>query len=317
MPLFLGIDGGQSSTTALLGDETGRVLGIGRGGPCNHVKAGNGHEKFSQAINFALVSVAQQAGLSASSLAYESVCAGFSGGPADKQELLRQLVPTSNLTVTHDALIALVGATAGQPGVIVIAGTGSIAFGRNRLGQTARAGGWGYIFGDEGGAFDLTRQALRSALRMEEGWGPYTSLRAQLLKATGALTANDLLHQFYTPQFSRPQIASLAHIVDIEALQGDAVARELLSQAAQQLAALSGCVRQQLFASEDTVVCPIGGVYRSQYLRERFATLIELTAGSRVQLPQYGPAAGALLEAYRIAGRNVTLSHIPEEKADT
>src|SRR5258708_21745706 len=108
------------------------------------------------------------------------------------------MLRVDRLTVAHDGFIALAGATAGAPGIIAIAGTGSFCFGRNASGRTARAGGWGYIFGDEGGGFDLTRQALRAALRMEEGWGPPTVLRQRLLEATGAADANDLLHRFYT-----------------------------------------------------------------------------------------------------------------------
>jgi len=109
--------------------------------------------------------------------------------------------------VTSDAFIALSGATAGGPGLVAIAGTGSIAFGRNAAGRTARAGGWGYLFGDEGGAFSIVRQALRAALRHEEGWGAPTELRPALLEATGAASANDLLHRLYTAEFTRQRIA--------------------------------------------------------------------------------------------------------------
>ena len=83
----------------------------------------------------------------------------------------------------------------------MIAGTGSFCFGRNGAGQTARAGGWGYVFGDEGGGFDLSRQAVRAGLRFEEGWGPPTALRAMLLEATGAVDMNDLLHRMYTAEY--------------------------------------------------------------------------------------------------------------------
>src|SRR5947209_3167873 len=83
---------------------------------------------------------------------------------------------------------ALAGATRSGQGIITIAGTGSIAFGRNPAGRTARAGGWGYIFGDEGGGFDIARQATRAILRLEEGWGPPTALRETLLAATGSET---------------------------------------------------------------------------------------------------------------------------------
>ena len=145
MELFLGIDGGQSSTTAVIGDASGRVVGYGRGGPCNHVKTGDGREKFTGAILGCVGVACEQAGLR--QVPFKSLCAGFSGGPADKEDLLKELVPSELTFVTHDGLIALSGATAGAAGIIAIAGTGQLCFGRNAEGVTARAGGWGYEIG--------------------------------------------------------------------------------------------------------------------------------------------------------------------------
>src|SRR5499427_6334360 len=195
---YLGVDGGQSGTTAIIADELGRVLGVGRAGPCNHVATADGKSKFIDAIYGSLNAAGTEAGFDSFRVRFASACLGFSGGPADKDAILREIIATERMTVTHDALIALSGATAGQPGLIAIAGTGSIAFGRNASGKTARAGGWGYVFGDEGGGFDLVRQALRASLRQEEGWGPKTALREALLQATGARDANELIHRFYT-----------------------------------------------------------------------------------------------------------------------
>jgi N-acetylglucosamine kinase-like BadF-type ATPase len=300
---FLGVDGGQTATVAAIGDAEGRVLGTGAGGPCNHVRGPGGHRKFVSAIREALGRACQAAGLDPGTIAFEAACLGFSGGPEDKRELVARLLRAERLLVTTDALIALVGATGGAPGVIVIAGTGSIAFGRNAEGRTARAGGWGYIFGDEGGAFDIVRQALRAALRFEEGWGPATALRPALLEATGAATANELLHLFYTRDYPRPRIAGFARLVDETARRGDSIATELLRQAAQQLATLAGAVRGQLFGpGEPVVLSYIGGVFDSEILLERFRTLAELDAGVRCVEPRYPPECGALIEAWRAAG---------------
>src|SRR5258708_5661907 len=153
---FLGVDGGQSSTTALIGDKRGRVAGHGRGGPCNHVEASEGRAKFIGAIRGCLEQACAAAGIDAQSARFEACCLGFSGGPEDKEAILREILRTEHLLVTHDAAIALSGALAGGPGIITIAGTGSIAYGRNQAGQVARAGGWGYVFRDEGGGFDIT-----------------------------------------------------------------------------------------------------------------------------------------------------------------
>ncbi|HLK22708.1 MAG TPA: BadF/BadG/BcrA/BcrD ATPase family protein [Bryobacteraceae bacterium] len=308
---FLGVDGGQSSTFALIGDGHGRVLGAGRGGPSNHVAAPEAPAKFTGAIRECLSAACGSAGLDAAAIRFRASCLGFSGGPADKEAILREILASERIVVTHDALIALSGATGGDPGIITIAGTGSIVFGRNASGKTARAGGWGYVFGDEGSGFDIARRALQASLKLEEGWGAETSLRPILLDETGAVDVNDLLHRFYTPEFPRPRIAALAELVDQAAEQDDAVARQILDDAARDLARLCTAVRAQLFGDSDPVrIAYIGGVFRSRTVRERF---IELTGG-RTGPPIFGPAAGALLEAYRAAGVSCTLTNAPPEK---
>lgn len=299
----------------MLGDESGRVLGFGRGGPCNHVKASEGREKFTRAIRECVGLACAQAELDPGKVRFASACLGFSGGPADKRAILDEILPADRTIVTTDALIALTGATAGEPGIITIAGTGSITFGRNAAGKTARAGGWGYVFGDEGAAFDLTRQALRAALRFEEGWGPKTALHGLLLEATGASDANDLLHRFYTTDFSRPKIATYARLVDQAAIDGDAVARGLLENSAKQLASFASAVREQLFEKgEPARVAYIGGVYRSKILLDRFKLLVESEPGNQCDPPILGPAAGALIDAYRAAGLNPPLSGLPKSE---
>lgn len=304
---FLGVDGGQSSTTALIGDDTGRVIGAGRGGPCNHVRAPEGATKFRAAIGGCIGQACDDAGLARAE--FESACLGFSGGPADKHALVRELLVARTLTVTDDALVALVGACAGEPGLVAIAGTGSIAYGRNAIGRTARAGGWGYVFGDEGGAFDIVRQALRAALKFEEGWGPPTTLRAILLEAAGCTAANELMHAFYTADWPRSRVAALSKLVDRAALDGDDCAAAVMDQAAVSLASLARAVRTQLFAPTDNpCVAYIGGVFQSARLLDRFRA----GTGGIVSAPVYGPAAGALLEAYRMAGLKAVLSNVPE-----
>jgi N-acetylglucosamine kinase-like BadF-type ATPase len=315
MRAFLGIDGGQSSTTAIIGDHTGKVVGVGRSGPCNHVKGPGGRTKFLDAIGTCIRAAKQQAGLD--DVEFESCCAGFSGGPADKEELLGELIRSRATVTTTDAVIALSGATAGAPGIIAIAGTGSIAYGRNAAQEFARAGGWGYIFGDEGGAFDLTRQAMRAILRHEEGWGPATALRDALLAETKATNANELLHLLYTIDFPRPRIAAFAKVVDDVAKKGDVAARNILQNAAQQLATMTSAVRHQIFApSELAKVAPIGGVFRSELLRERFCMLVELEEGNQLIEPRYGPATGALIEAYMQVGLHPLIANAPDQEKE-
>jgi N-acetylglucosamine kinase-like BadF-type ATPase len=313
MKLYLGVDGGQSSTTAFIGDGTGRVIGAGRAGPVNHVASPEARSKFLEVLNACVNSAAAQAGVS--SPKFESACCGFSGGPADKDNLAREAIQSANYFITHDALIALSGATAGGPGVVVIAGTGSIAFGRNAEGVTARAGGWGYIFGDQGGAFDLVRRALRAVLKNEEGWGPPTRLRGLLLESTGASDANDLLHRFYTPDYPHSRVAALCPLIEKAVAEGDSVAHNILMSSAHTLGSLVTAVRRNLFIDHmPTLVTYSGGVFQCQPILDRFRLLVAMEEGNHVEAPRFGPAAGALLEAYRLAGLDCSLKDALEEK---
>jgi N-acetylglucosamine kinase-like BadF-type ATPase len=302
MKLFLGVDGGQSGTTAVIGDETGRILGTGEAGPCNHAAAGEGRGKLERAIKESLAAACGQAGLDPVTVHFEAACFGMSGGPEDKRGILAAMLRVGRLVVTNDAVIALAGATGTGQGIITIAGTGSIAFGRNPAGRSARAGGWGHIFGDEGGGFDIARQAARAVLRLEEGWGAPTVLRERLLAATGSQNANEMLHRFYTDEWPRSRVATLARVVDAAAAEADGVALGIMQVAAQQLARLAGAVRGELW-SPGTVVelAYIGGVFQSRVLLENFRSLVQ-QEGVRCGAPRHSPAEGALREAYRSVG---------------
>ncbi|MFY9726943.1 MAG: BadF/BadG/BcrA/BcrD ATPase family protein [Bryobacteraceae bacterium] len=308
MRLFLGVDGGQSGTAAAIGDETGRVLGEGKAGPSNHAGGAEGRAKLERAVRGCVGQAAAQAGLDAATLEFESACFGMSGGPEGKHAILSGLIRAARLRVTTDAAVALAGATGSGQGIVVIAGTGSMALGRDEQGRMARAGGWGYVLGDEGGAFDMVRQAVRAALRMEEGWGPETTLRAALLEATSSIDANQMLHRFYTPEWERSRVAALAPLVDRAAGEGDAAALHIVNQAAQELAVLAAAVRGQLWKPGEAVeIAYSGGVFKSRMLLERFRLLVEMEAGNKLDPPRHPPHLGALLEAYRVVGLSVEL----------
>lgn len=313
--LYLGVDGGQSSTTALIGDENGRVLGRGSGGPCNHVSGAEGRTKFFSALHQCLKQASFEAKLDLPEITFASACLGFSGGAEDKQDYSRELIRSARYKITHDAEIALWGATAGQPGIIIIAGTGSMAFGRNAEGRTARAGGWGYIFGDEGGAFDITRRALKAALQYEEGWGPPTILRDLLIEASGASSADRLLHLFYTPEYPRARVASLCPLVTKGAEKGDRVAVDVLHAGAAELVRFVEGVHRQLFQPGECVaVAHIGGVFQSALLLASFKVRVRDSIASKIEPPRFSPAAGALLQALRMDDNAAELSAVPESE---
>ena len=200
---FLGVDGGQSGTVAVIGDAAGRIVSWATAGPCNHVAAAEARDKFLRVMRECLTMAAHRAGLNLETTRFRAACLGMSGGPEDKSALLHELISAERMIVTHDGRIALAGAMNGGPGVIAIAGTGSIAYGENERGESARAGGWGYVFGDEGSGFDIVRHALRAILREHEGWGPRTALTPALLESTETANANEMLHLLYKPEWPR------------------------------------------------------------------------------------------------------------------
>jgi N-acetylglucosamine kinase-like BadF-type ATPase len=310
---YLGIDGGQSSTKALLADETGKVIGRGRGGPCNHVGSAEGRSKFQSAVGDCLRQAYQEAGLESTSVHFASVCLGLSGGTEDKEAYVKELIASNRYKLTHDAEIALLGGTAGEPGIIIIAGTGSIAFGRNAQMQTARAGGWGYLFGDEGGGFDLVKQALRRALQYEEGWGPPTVLHKVLLEVWGAASANGLMHEMYN-KFDRKQIAGYAKLVTGAAEQGDQVALEVVKGAAGSLLGYVTGVYEQLFKKGEAVqIVAVGGVFKSHLLMQQLRQNIYSAILCPLGMPRLSPAAGALLEALRQDANSSSLAGLRPE----
>ena len=261
-----------------------------------------------QAVTGAVDQALREAGRTLETTRFAAACCGMSGGPDDKRDILAGLLPAGRLEVVTDAQIALWGATGGEPGIVVIAGTGSIALGQNARGETASAGGWGYVFGDDGGGFGIVRQALRAALRQEEGWGPSTLLQELLLTECAATTANELMHRFYTEDYPRKKIAALAHLVGKAASQGDESARQILNKAAHHLARLASAVREQLFRGEGGVtVATVGGVFQNSSIAGEFAKTLTTLPDSarqtaRVTQPKFEPVAGALLRAFRLAG---------------
>ena len=307
--LFLGVDGGQSSTRAVIGDESGRVLSRAVGAPCNRATPGSGEARLRETTKQLLRDTLRRAGLATES-EFEAACFGMSGGPDDKRSLLAGLVSSAAVEVTNDAETALDGATGGGPGTVVIAGTGSIALARNRAGKLARCGGWGYVFGDEGGAFDIVRRALREALAAEEGWGPPTELGRALLGATGSGTVSDAMHRFYDPDWPRSRIASLAPFVDEIGARGDGRAQAVLQEAGEALATLAvhavGALEEPLPQAN---VYPCGSVFSSSRVHDGFSNRLR-AAGLTEGQPAHDAATGALLRAYRARGLRVSLREV-------
>jgi N-acetylglucosamine kinase-like BadF-type ATPase len=294
MLFLLGIDGGGTRTTAWLADDRGRILARAVAGPSNPVKVG------LAAVQRTLLQAARdcfrQARLKPRDL--EAVCVGLGGvgRPVMQRRLLpwlRQALPARHHVLTTDAAITLRAALARSPGVVVISGTGSIAFAQNERGRPERAGGWGSAFDDAGSGYDLGRKAIAAALRAADGRGPHTQLTRKICQALGL---NDI-SQVVSKPLSVPAIAALFPVVREAARRGDAVARRLCDEAGAELATLAVALLERWRWQKRIVpvVCA-GGVLRSSLrIRRSFARHLRRHApAARVLLLRRAPVEGAL-----------------------
>src|SRR5690348_10321079 len=173
-PYFAGIDGGQSSTVALVADETGRIVGRGSAGPADEIGAGPDSTRLHDALHGALAAARSDAGLDAD-CTFAAIVAGISGYNGKLRGRAPQL-PSARVKLMHDAPIAHAGALEGRPGVVIIAGTGSVVYARDAAGRESTLGGWGFLFGDEGSAFRIAADALALLMRaQDEGDASYAA----------------------------------------------------------------------------------------------------------------------------------------------
>ncbi|HKT10551.1 MAG TPA: BadF/BadG/BcrA/BcrD ATPase family protein [Terriglobia bacterium] len=300
MNYFLGIDGGGTHTTCWLADENLSTLARVKAGPSNPVKVGipNAQRELARAYRKAL----SKAHVQPSKLG--GVCAGLAGGdsaPIQRSMLrwMRKAIPASKHLITTDAAITLEAALGESQGIIVIAGTGSIAFGRRRDGGIMRVGGWGSQFDDAGSGYDLGRKAIAAALRAYDGRGKATSLAGAICRQLQIKSITEAVPVALTPQ----QIAALFPLVRQEAGGGDAVARLLCLEAARDLAELASTIVAKLRWQRRTVpvVCS-GGIFKSSpMIRREFSRRIhEYAPQARVTLLKREPVEGALLLALQL-----------------
>lgn len=305
--LFLGIDGGQTGTQAVLADGSGRVLGRGAGGPSNHVEMPGGRERLRAAVCDSANEALAAAGLgTVADTRLAAVYCGMTGEADFKTEIITPIFDAGVVRVEHDAPAALAGATLGAPGIIVIAGTGSVVYGEDGTGRTSRAGGWGYVFGDEGSGFGLAREGVRAGLEALDGVGPDTALVPVLTARFGVTDLRVLPMVMYNGHVSRDGVAAAARDVLDTWQAGDVVAGRVVSAGldalAQRVRSVAG--RLQL---DTPLVCLSGGVFRSApYVEALRKAVVSLVPGASVEPARLTPAEGAVLLAFRAAGHPLT-----------
>jgi glucosamine kinase len=308
MAYFLGVDGGATSTACAVCDDNGRVLGVGHGGPSNHILAPGGEARARSALETALRAAEAAGGLH--QVEFASAYFGMTGINPDTDaarvfaRVAAHLLKARIMTIDHDASVALAGALACRPGVIVIAGTGSVAFGRDPSDREARAGGWGYLFGDDGSGFAIGLAGVRAALRAHDGVGPSTALEERIPQQFGR-RLTEIPPLFYEGKIQRPEIASLAPAVTGAAAAGDPVALSVVVEAAQALAAAATAVVLRLAWPDGAVpLAPVGGVFTAgRVILDPLKAALAARAPAAILVPpRFAPAVGALLLALREAG---------------
>jgi len=307
---YLGFDGGGTKTDCYLVDADGNVLHHATAGPSNPLRAGYAKAWFtlSDAADFVL----EKQHLKASDIG--GICAGIGG--AGRETVARRLAtflerafPEATVYVTTDLAITL-DAALGDPkaeGVILVVGTGSAAFGRDEQGKTARAGGRGPWFSDEGSAFDIGRRALAAVVRADESRGPQTALSGKMLSWLGCKEWTTVLDWVIkNPDDVFPRVFPLvAELGD----KGDAVSCEILKTAAESLAQLASSVIQKLnMQGRDIVIAKSGGtIGRSKFFDAAIdAELARLAPHARVVALRMKPAEAAARLAIHLGKRKVS-----------
>jgi N-acetylmuramic acid 6-phosphate etherase len=307
--LFIGVDGGGTHTRAVAAGADLVPAGRGSAGPAN--AATRPLPRVVDAVTEAVSDAARAAGIDPADAA--GIACGLAGldtaGIAGRvTTALDGLYGAGKVLVTNDARIALAGAVAGPvdgPGVVLIAGTGAIAFGRGQDGSEARAGGWGPVLGDEGSGYAIARRGLAAVVRSLDGRGPATKIRELLFASEGTSSSDELLHRIYRTDGGAADVAAYFPLVTAAAKAGDAVALSILAEARDELAlTVEAVIRKLGLEREAFDVAAVGGVFSAGELilgplRERIRAV---APGARLHLPVHPPEIGAVRLAVARAG---------------
>ncbi len=299
--IFLGIDGGGSKTSCVIGDDNS-ALGSGASAGSNVIRVGE--EKARASLYAAITQACSAAKIAPKQI--DRACVGIAGGARPEiaavvQRMLSDFI-SGDVEVVGDMVIAMQAAFGSGPGVIVIAGTGSIAYGRNAKGESVRAGGWGFAISDEGSGHWIGRSAVTAAMRGYD--------RAQH-KSTSALLDGilkfwglSMVEQLVVMANSAPDFAALLPTVVSASEAGDHLARNVLTHAGSELGALAGIVIDRIFKKDESPpVAVSGGVfYNCPLVRQVFDKSIHASyPRASLSAAVIDPVSGALALARKNA----------------
>ena len=260
----VGVDGGGTKTEAVVMDAHQRVIGEGLAGPSNPLRVGiaGAAASIREAIDNACASAKLRRG--------DLVAAQIGLAGARRQELRERMRETltpldiGEIEVVTDASIALYGATGGAPGLVVIAGTGSICCGINARRKRFCAGGWGPIAGDEGGGAWLARRALRAVAHAFDGRGPQTALTDLACAYFHVTSPDDLTTAIYAPTITNERLAGFGRDVVNAAKEEDSVALQIVADGGTELGYAACAVIRHLQMERDRFqIAYVGGVFKA------------------------------------------------------
>lgn len=320
--LFLGVDGGGSHTLALVADGSGRILGRGLGGPANLHAVGE--EAAQGALRTAIEQALSAAGSQGGRVAV--ACLGLAGvGRAPERETFERWAAAEDLArhvrVVVDCDLVLAAGTPHSWGLALIAGTGSIVWGRDPAGRCARAGGWGYLLGDEGSGYAVGLAALQAVVRAADGRGPVTTLTEAILAHWGLPEAQALVGHVYRAAVPRREIGFLAPLVEAAAEEGDAAAQEIVRTAGDDLARALAAVARSLALAGEPIPLALGGglLVRGRLVAQRaLEAATELGLALRPVTRVGQPALGALRLAQgevAVDGTEAGVAQLKESRA--
>ncbi len=292
--LVAGIDGGQSSTVALIADEHGRILSRGTAGPADEVGSDASSTRLRDALSDALGDACRRAGLPPQR-DFAAIVAGVSGY-GGRVHGAKPAMPTQRFVLLHDAPVAHAGALAGLAGVVVIAGTGSVVYSRDESGASRTLGGWGFLFGDEGSAFGIARDGLSLVMRAQDDGDRSLDDAARVAREFFELDSlAEIARAFYSGAVTRKRVAEL-----VPAALHLPVFRAVADRGADRLAALACRLLAPMTAPRAALV---GGLFSDAGFYDRVTSGIAAgVAGAKVVPAAYEPCGGALLLAYRELG---------------
>ena len=305
MKHYIGVDGGGSKTAALVIDENRQPLGRGLAGASNHLRVGieTATRNIERAVNIALV----EAGIAIRNVDYAYCGIAGADHPAHHQRVVDSLkifFPGGNFIVDTDARIALTGAVGFGSGIVVISGTGSVAFGRNEKGEEARSGGWGPTIGDEGSGYAIARDGLSAIVRAHDGRGRVTKMTEMLCYDYDMCSPEDLPRFVYATTTHADDIARYGKLVIQAALQGDEVANEILERAGRELGECVMAVTRRLNLTEaEFPIAYVGGAFNAGdlLLGPMRSVLGREAPGASLMQPTKTPVEGAAMMAIRAA----------------